>query len=223
MTLGDVALAARPDGERRTGAPRGAEHHPIADDWRGNHFVAHAVAAPELGARVGVVGAHTMLAAHDDLVVFDHANGNRRSPSDVGLALGPPHLAAGARIERGNERPRELILIEDDPVLVEQWRSGSAMVGLHRPEIALPDDLSVQVECEQSASAERDVDALAVGRRRRRGVAVLEVAAPAVATGRSKRLPEPGAIAAPERAQRQTTSAVVGSGNEDAIAPDDRR
>src|SRR5688572_1523438 len=222
MTLGDVTLATRANRQRRAGAAGGAEHHPIADNRRGNHFIAHAAATPELRAGIRVVCLHALLAVDDDLVVIDHANGDRCPPPDVGVSTGAPEIFARPSIERGDERAGELILVEDDAVLVEQRRSSGAVISLHRPEVAMPEQLAVHVHCDKATRTKRRVDTLTVGRRRRRRVAVLVVTALTRSPGGRERLPQLHAIGPAKRDDRDAPAVVVGSGQEDAIAPYDR-
>ena len=98
--------------------------------------------------------------------------------------------ACRSRVERRDERRRALILIEDDAILVEQRRAGRAVIVVDRAEVAMPDQLAVHIDGHQAARAERGVDALAVGGRRRRGVAVLRRAR-ARSARRRQRLPQP--------------------------------
>jgi hypothetical protein len=120
---------------------------------------------------------HLLLAADDDFVAVADADRDRRPPPVARLARCSPDFATRTRIESGDERAAVLILVEDDAVLVEQGRSRGAVIRLHRAQIALPDDLAVEIEGEQPAGAEGNVDALAIRRGGGGGVAVLVVRA----------------------------------------------
>src|SRR6185295_9045963 len=111
----------------------------------------------------------------DDLVVIADAHRDRRAPSDRRLPRGSPDLLSCLGGECGDESARVLILVEDDPILVEQRRAGRPMIIGDAPEVALPEQLAVEIEGQQAAAAERDVDTLAVSCRRRRRVTVLIV------------------------------------------------
>src|SRR6185503_10667080 len=154
MRSGDIAAAAWLDRKRRTGPPRGAEDHAVADDGRRDDFVGVAAAPPQLLAAIGVIGLHLLLAADDDLVTGADADRDRCAPPVAGLARRPPDVAARTRVEGGNEGSAVLVLIQDDAIAVQQRRSRSAVVRLHRAEVPLPDDLAGEVEREQAARPE---------------------------------------------------------------------
>jgi len=129
-------------------------------------------------------------AAHDDLVAIPDGNRDRRPPPHACVTSGPPDWRSRAGVERAHEGVGG-ILIEDDPVAVQQRRPCLAVVRIHRAEISIPDQRAVQIEGEQSAAAERDVEALAVCCGRRRGVTVLEVRRPHKAQRDQYRAPSP--------------------------------
>src|SRR5215813_14362450 len=115
-----VAAAARADGERRTRASGRTEHETMADDRRRNDLVRASAAAPQFAAAIWSVRVHTVLTVYDDLVVITRLNGDRRTPAGTGVARSSPDLPTGARLEGGNERSGELILIQDDAIAVQQ-------------------------------------------------------------------------------------------------------
>jgi hypothetical protein len=103
----------------------------------------------------------------DHFIVIADTHRNRRPPANRRLPRSAPHLLSRSRAERRDEPARVLVLIQDDPILIEQWRAGCTVIVADWTEIALPEQLPVEIEREQAAAAERDVDALAVSRWRR--------------------------------------------------------
>src|SRR5262249_6062063 len=82
--------------------------------------------------------------------------------------------------------------------------------------------LAVEVDAQDAGVAEEGVDALAVGRRRARGVAVLE-ADLFRRRVRGDRLPEELAVGAVQAEDRAFLAAVGRGGEEEAFAPDNGR
>ncbi len=101
-----------------------------------------------------------------------------------------------------------MILIEEEAVLVENRRAGRPVIVVDDAELAMPDDLAVQVERHQPVTAKRRVDHVPVGHRRRRRVTVLLVHV-LDAVLRNKRLPQLAAIGTIERQQRQLAAALL--------------
>ena len=199
--------------------PDEAEEHPEADDRCGNHLEGAARAAPQLGPGVGVVSHDPILSVDDQLVVIADADGDRCAPPDLRVARRAPQPLTGRLVERGHERIRALILIEDDAVLVEQRRAGRPVVVVHAADSRVPDLLAGHVDRHQPAAAERGVDALTVGGHRRRRIAVL-VVRPVGGPGGHGRFPLPLSVAAAIRQNRRLAAVVGGRGEEDPIAPD---
>ena len=154
-----------------------------ADHGAGDDLEGRAAGPPQLAAVLRRVGDHVVLAVDDDLVallavVRGHRDRGRRTPADLGVPFRAPQFLASAAVERGDEGRRALLLLNhDQPVAVEQRRRGRAVEGAQLAERLVPDDLAVHVERQQPVVPEVGVDALAVGRRRGGGVAVLGVGA----------------------------------------------
>src|SRR5688500_13677385 len=223
MRPGDVAAATRPDRQRRARTARRAEDHAVADDRRRDHLVGVAAAPPQLPAALRVVRLHLLLATDDDLVAGADAHRDRRAPPVAGLTWRAPYVTPRSRVEGGNERSAVLILVEDDAVPVQQRRSRGAVVRLHRPQVPLPDDPSVEIEREQPARAERYINTLTVCGGSGRGVAVL-VMRPRSGAARGRwSFPQQPAVGTPVGQHRDPLAALVRGRQEDSIAPDDRR
>src|SRR5262249_23725280 len=90
-------------------------------------------------------------------------------------------------------------------------------------EVLLPDELAVHVVAEDAWGAEGGEDVLAVGGAGRRGVAVPVVRRLPGHVLRRGLLPQHLAVAAAPAEDVTPPAAVVGAGQEDAVAPDDRR
>ena len=117
---------------------------------------------------------------------------------------------------------RRLILVKEQPILVQHRRPGRAVIVVDHAELAVPHDLPAHVDGDQPVPPERCVDTLAVGRGRRRRVAVLVVDV-LDAVLRNERLPQHTPVGAAERDHRHAASVVARRGQEQAVAPDDRR
>jgi len=115
-----------------------------------------------------------------------------------------------------------VILIDEQAILVEHRRAGTAVIVREAADLAVPDDPAVEIDRQQAVAAKRRVDAASVGRRRGRRVAVLRVAELDAAL-RHEGFEELLAVGAAEPEDREALAAVVGGGQEDAIAPDNRR
>ena len=158
-----------------------------------------------------------------------------RSPVVITTAVPHPTLSRARRlpdrltgrlVERADERrlPRRgiRVLVDEDAILVEHRRARRPVIVVDDAELVLPDDLAVEVEREQAVAAERRVDQLPVGRwrGRRKSVLVVHVLDAGL---RDERLPQLLAVAARIRQHRQPLAVAVAGGEEDAIAPDNRR
>ena len=114
-----------------------------------------------------------------------------------------------------------MILEDDQPVLVEQRRTGRAVIVVEGSEGSVPDHAAVEIDGDDALVAERRIDALAVGCRRRGRGAVLLMKRLGGPVG-VHRLPQQLAVRAVEREHRHAPIA-AGRGDEEAILPDDRR
>ena len=186
----------------------------------GIDFVIAPATAPQLTTGVRIVCVHTTLTVDDDFIMVLHANGNRRTPTDVGFAVGPPHHSPGPRFECGDERACELILVEDDAIPVHERRARGPVVHVHRAQIPLPDDGPIQVDGQQSPAAKRHIHAFPVGDWRGRRVTILGMRG-SVAPFRSQRFPKTHSIGTAERENRQPP-AVECRREDHSITPDDR-
>src|SRR5437773_7143748 len=222
MAVRHIAPPTRTNRESGARASRGAEHHPVPHDRRRDDFVRAAATVPQLSARRRIVRAHSALAVDDDLVVIAGADSDWSAPAGAGLAAGPPQWPSAARLERRDERARELVLVQNDSISVQQQGPCGPVVSVHRAEILVPGGLAIEIDGDQSTIAERGVDAFAIGRRSCRGVAVLLVRRSS-APGRSKRLPQPTTIRPSKRKDGETSAAFICGGQENAIAPHDGR
>ncbi len=101
-----------------------------------------------------------------------------RRPVRPLVALDPPDRLTGARVERGEKRLGVVVVHDVEPIAVEhrRGRCAPAVARLERPPAPRPEGGAVHVECEDAELAKVRVDALAVGHRRLRCVAVLEMA-----------------------------------------------
>ena len=137
----------------------------------------HAGELPQQLARE-VVRAHALGAGRHDLgapIVLPHEW--RRPVRAFGFAVGAPQLLAGARVERRDKRSLFIVVDDVEAAVVEDGRRGRAPAGAHldRGHRLRPRRLAAHVEREQSGVTEIDVDPLAVGDRRFRGVRILLV------------------------------------------------
>ena len=130
----------------------------MPDDRRWDHLVVAPAAAPQLAAVSGIV-------RHAPRWLFTMISS--WSPARMAIGVPQPTLAsrlvrhsvlAGARVEGGDERAGELILIEDDSIAVHQRRPGGSVVRVHRPESRCQ-TTAVQIEGHESLAAERRVHA----------------------------------------------------------------
>ena len=115
-----------------------------------------------------------------------------------------------------------MILVDEDAVLVEHRRAGAAVIVAEIAELAMPHQRAIEIEGGETVRAKRRIDALPVGHRRRRRVAVLAVGALDPAR-RHVFLPQQRAVRAPEREHRDLRAAVARGRDEEVILPDDRR
>src|SRR5206468_644571 len=134
-----------------------------------------AAATPDHVATVRVVGVDAVLAADDDLLLVADADRHRRAPADLFLARRLPQLRARPFVEGDDERAgaAAVVLVDDHLILVQERRAGHAVVGVHLAKALVPDLLTRGVHAQEAVVAEVSVDALAVGRWRRGGPAVL--------------------------------------------------
>ena len=226
MGLGNIAAPARTDRQRWPCTPRRREHQPMPDHRRRNDLEQVAGGVPELLSGARRVAVDHVLAADHDLVVVIHPDSDRRSPAGVLFSIRPPDSLASARIQRGDERADLRaslhVLIEDHAIAVQEDRAGRTVRGMDLAEVAVPDDLSLHVGSYQAMVTEVRIDALAVGSGCPRGMAVLLVHSLCRRSAR-RGSPPLGAVVAIKRQQRHPRTAIRCAGEENLIAPDDRR
>ena len=236
VARGHVAAAPRAHGQERPHAAR-REHHVLRRDRRGHDAVVGIVAgietvgAPKLLARGRVVSRDHVAAGHHDLggALDSHRErrgvGVGRLADGRGLAKDAPAVLAGGRVDaqevRGLVRLHTVQDLDVERIAFEQRRRGVAPVETERAvlllEIAGPALLAVEREPLQDPGTGHDVDALAVGHRRRRGHVVLAHRHVAGAEGP---LPDHVALDPTDAPKRQVVA--VGHVQEDAVAGDDR-
>src|SRR5262249_44716711 len=126
--------------------------------------------------------------------------------------------------EGDNERSRGalVILVDDHAVFVEKRRAGGAVIGVHLRKRLMPDLLAGEIDAQDAVVAEIGVDALAIGGRRARGMAILVLARLRLGIG-GESFPKLLAVVAGQAQDRTAFAVVVGRGQEDAVFPDDRR
>ena len=155
---GDVDEAVREDRPRHVGEAVG-----VAD-------------APDLAARVGIVGDGAVRADADQLIAVADADDERRRVRLVGRrpAMGLPSFSAGPLVERDHECRVAAVAAEDQQVLVQRRRPAVAVLRFVREPLS-PHDLAGGGERRGSVRAEVHVDPIAFDDRRRRGVGILRV------------------------------------------------
>ena len=252
---GDVAGRTWLDGvDRAQGAarvPRADVDEPVARERARRGQQRHSPELPQQPA-VEVVGADPPGRGGHDLGAQGVLPDEWSRPGVPGLvALDPPHVLAGRGVERGQERLRGVVVEDVEPAVVQRRRrrGGHRLHGVERPDVAAPDLLALEVEGRhQPDGPEVDVDALAVGDRGLRGVAVLEVPGdlghramelarpphrprlevdvvhqpPVLAVGRDRPVVLAGVVEAGNRLHLVVGRAHRG-GDEDVVPPDDRR
>src|SRR5262245_14571383 len=195
----DIPRPTRPDREGWTGTPRRAVDQAMPHRGCGSDFNQIAVATPELAAGLRIISIDAPLARDDDLVAFTGAYGDGRTPSHLLLASFPPQRLSGTFIKGRHERKRgtPLILIDDDSILIQEWRASGSVIGVQFAKAAMPNLLPLEVHTQQAVVAEIGVNALAVGTRGARGIAVLAIGALGRCI-RGKCLPEQFPIRSPQ-------------------------
>src|SRR5262249_27728756 len=114
------------------------------------------------------------------------------------------------------------VVDEEDHVPVQQWAGSRAVGGVEAQVVVGPEELAAHVVAEQAAGAEEDDYPLAVGHRRGRGEAVL-VAHPALRGVFGPAAPQEASVGLVEAVDGALPAVRAGRGEEDAVAPDDRR
>ena len=143
---------------------------------RGNRDRRHAAQFPEQLA-VQIVGAHAARAGRDDFGALAVLPYERRGPVAAFVARHAPDLFAGLRVQRFQERLLVVVVDDVETTLVQHGRRRRAPAVAHakRTQRLRPEQLAVAVEAEDANAAEVGVDALAIGHRRFRSVAVLQM------------------------------------------------
>src|SRR5439155_5025709 len=118
-----------------------------------------------------------------------------------------------------------VVAVEDERVLVQvRRRRGAPAQGAgEEAEVLLPHELAGHVVAEDARRAEEGVDVLAVGGARRGGVAVPDVRRLLRHVLRRRLLPQDLAVAAAHAEDVALAALLGGPGEEDLVAPDDRR
>ena len=177
----DVAGRAGTDGvhgpRRRARVARVDVEQPVLGERRRRDVHRHPAQLPEQLA-VQIVRTDLVHARGDDLGAQLVLPDERRRPVLDLFALDAPELLAGLLVERDDERLGGVVVDDDEAILVERGRRRRAegLPAVERRQLLGPDRLAVEIERGHDAgAAEVHVDAFAVGDRRFRREAVLEV------------------------------------------------
>ena len=212
------------------------------DDDRG-----HSTQLPEDSAVGGIIGAHDLGTGDDQLratVVAPDVGGR---PVGAGFAFDSPERAPGGGI-KGEQRRGFIVIVEKKELLAVEDGRGSGpppKAGLARLNGEVPERLAGHIEAVEADISEEGVEALAIGDGSLRGITVLEVTGGLDRTTRRFAFPPDAPCPAIDRIDHPTMlffgkvvalapevepllRTLDGSfgddgGEEDLIAPDDRR
>ncbi len=148
-----------------------------------------------------VVSVDRTLAGDDELVPSRGADHDGSPPAHRRFALGGPQRVASLLVERGDERPALLILVEDHASPVQDGRARAPVVVAESADPAMPENLPVEIERRETLTAERREDSSSVGHRGGGGVAVLLVDV-LDGVGLDRRLPEKFSVGTAVREER---------------------
>src|SRR5262245_45233375 len=205
VALRDVAAAARAHGEERAAPVPATRVEDAVVERRHRDGEAVALAGPpQEPACLGVVGVDPRGRVHDHLVALRSAHDGGRAVRDrARRPLDLEALLAGRGIEGEEVRPRLVVAQQVEDLAVERGRAAVAPVDLEgtvlAAEVALPDELALDVERHELPVSEPRVHAAAVGDRARAREVVLLVHLGQLALGRETVLPETAAVRARER------------------------
>src|SRR5262249_37449430 len=148
----------------------------------------------------------------------------RGRPAGLALAVGLPARLAGCRVESQDGAFAVLIIGHDHAIVVDDRRGAETVAGFKGPEVHAPEFLAIVVERVHDVLTRRgpgEVEPFRVHRRGRGGEAVVLVLAVLLAGELAK--PELAAIAGAETHHDALTGGFIAAGQENAIAPQDRR
>ena len=180
VRLRHVAVPAGADGGE-VGALIGDEDQPIGEARRGRDVAAEAIDAPEFGAGGRLIGDDPRVAAGDDrfdvapiftkMGVLQEFGTGRLACQTVlpvfGFNASSADLPSSAR--------RALVELHDQVIGHEQQRGRVAVDVIRHAQVARPARFAADIETGDVAIGKAGVNALAVGRHRRRGVAGIAV------------------------------------------------
>ena len=169
-----------------------------------------------------------MSADDDELRLAAHLDGQRTGPVDGSGAGGLPAVDPRGRIDAEQVRTAPVVYLHDQQSAKQQRRGRHAPAVAERPVLlrqrAYPHRATIEIDTHKVAGAEQGIDAFAVGCRRGHGHAARRKLSLGSRRTEEGRPPQMSAVVRLIAVQVQAVAeSAARAGQEDAVAPDDRR